>query len=394
MILFMKVPTLRFPQFSGEWEEKKLGDIGKIITGSTPETTKKEYYNGNRLFVSPIDIQDNRFIYQTKTTLTDLGFSKGRTIPKNSVLFVCIGSTIGKVAQTKENCITNQQINSIIVQKNKYSDNFLYSLLEHNAKKIKLLAGEQAVPIINKTTFSKIELFLPEFEEQQKIADFLTKIDDKIQQLTQKKKLLESYKKGVMQQLFSQQLRFKDDNGQDFPDWEEKTLGDVCICLDNLRKPLNENERQQMKGTIPYWGANNIMDYINNYIFNETIILLAEDGGNFSDYRTRPIANISHGKCWVNNHTHVLKAKQNILFNEFLFFSLVHKNITAYISGGTRTKLTKGEMQKIIIDIPSLEEQTKIANFLTAIDAKINLVEQQLTLTKEYKKGLLQQMFV
>ncbi|MDQ1340034.1 MAG: type restriction enzyme subunit, partial [Campylobacterota bacterium] len=206
--------------------------------------------------------------------------------------------------------------------------------------------------------------------------------------------LLEQYKKGVMQKIFSQKLRFRDDDGVEYPEWVEKKLGEVAECLDNLRKPLNDEERQKIKGNIPYWGANNIMGYVNDYLFDETIVLLAEDGGNFNEYKTRPIANISYGKCWVNNHTHVLRGKKNILINEFLFYSLVHKNITAYVSGGTRAKLTKGEMLKIKIDMPTLNEQSKIANFLSSIDTKISQTEQQLEATKQFKKALLQKMFV
>lgn len=163
--------------------------------------------------------------------------------------------------------------------------------------------------------------------------------------------------------------------------------------MDYKRKPLNDSERQLMKGEIPYWGANNIMSYVNDFIFDETIVLLAEDGGNFNEYKTKPIANLSHGKCWVNNHTHVLKGKP-FLLNEFLFHSLAHKNITAHITGGTRPKLTKGSMLKIQFDLPCFEEQKKIVTFLTALSDKILNTQKQLDLTKHYKQGLLQQMFI
>jgi type I restriction enzyme S subunit len=151
---------------------------------------------------------------------------------------------------------------------------------------------------------------------------------------------------------------------------------------------------KKRKGNIPYWGANNIMDYLNDYIFDETIILLAEDGGNFNEFKTKPIANISYGKCWVNNHTHVLRKIDNISTNEFLFYSLVHKNITGYVSGGTRAKLIKSEMLKIKLNLPSIKEQNKIATFLTSIDQKITQTTQALEQMKRFKKGLLQGMFV
>ena len=132
------VPKLRFKEFSGEWEEKKLNDVGLITTGSTPSTSISEYYWGERLFVSPVDIHGNRYINKTKTTLTELGFSKGRKVVKDSVCFVCIGSTIGKVAQLTEDSLTNQQINCITANNKNFND-FVYSLLELKASKIKLV---------------------------------------------------------------------------------------------------------------------------------------------------------------------------------------------------------------------------------------------------------------
>ena len=174
---------LRFKDDSGndypEWEEKRLGEIGKIITGSTPPTSNVEYYNGDNLFVSPADINERRYIAKTKTTLTSIGLSKGRAIRKGSVLFVCIGSTIGKVAQAGRDCITNQQINAIEADSN-FSNEFIFSLLVLNGSRIKLLAGVQAVPLINKTDFSRLKYNFPCLEEQQKIANFLSSIDTKI----------------------------------------------------------------------------------------------------------------------------------------------------------------------------------------------------------------------
>ena len=184
-----------------DWEEKELGEIGEIVTGSTPSTLMKDYYNGERLFVSPIDIQQSRFINNTVTTLTELGYSKGRCIKKGSILFVCIGSTIGKVAQAGKDLITNQQINSVIPF-DAYNNDFIFSTLQFYAPKIRTLAAEQAVPIINKTTFSKVAMHIPNIEEQQKIANFLTGIDNKINAVGRQLEQTQVYKKGLLQQMF------------------------------------------------------------------------------------------------------------------------------------------------------------------------------------------------
>ncbi|WP_339848265.1 restriction endonuclease subunit S [uncultured Dokdonia sp.] len=196
---------LRFKSDDGkdfpDWEEKRLGEVGKIITGSTPPTSNPNYYNGEYLFVSPADINTSRYIVSTKTSITQLAFSKGRKIAKGAVLFVCIGSTIGKVAQAGSDCITNQQINAIVALK-EYSNEFIYSLLELFGSRIKLLAGVQAVPLINKTEFSKLKYKFPRLEEQKKIARYLSSIDTKIEAVTHQITQTQTFKKGLLQQMF------------------------------------------------------------------------------------------------------------------------------------------------------------------------------------------------
>jgi type I restriction enzyme S subunit len=199
-----RVPKVRFKEFKDDrkWELKELGKVAEIITGNTPSTKEPSFYGGEKMFVSPADINDNRIVSQTKTTLTELGFSKTRQIKSNSVLFVCIGSTIGKIAQNKYECATNQQINSLVAL-NGYSSDFLYSLLDSNSKEIASIAGKHAVPLINKTSFSAVKLpFPPKKEEQQKIASCLSALDELINAQTDKIEQLQQHKKGLMQGLF------------------------------------------------------------------------------------------------------------------------------------------------------------------------------------------------
>ncbi|MHB1332172.1 MAG: restriction endonuclease subunit S [Sulfuriferula sp.] len=196
-------PRLRFPEFqnAGEWEETSIGQLGEVVTGSTPSTARPEYYGGDRMFVSPADISDGRFIEKTKTTLTALGFEETRPIKANSILFVCIGSTIGKIAQNRHECATNQQINSVVPNSNN-DHGFIYYALSGMADEIANLAGIHAVPIVNKSLFSSVELLVPKPPEQQRIADCLTSLDDLIAAQTQKLNSLKTHKKGLMQQLF------------------------------------------------------------------------------------------------------------------------------------------------------------------------------------------------
>ncbi len=199
-------------------------------------------------------------------------------------------------------------------------------------------------------------------------------------------------KKALMQQLLTGKKRLLDENGERFRgEWKKVHLSKCAECLDNKRVPLNSEERSAMRGQIPYWGANGIVDYINKHIFDETIVLLAEDGGYFDEYSSRPIANISHGKCWVNNHAHILRAKSNCT-NEWIYCSLVHKNILAFVNGGTRAKLNKSDMLLIGIYLPTLQEQQKIVEVLKAADQEIEALQNKLEALKQEKKALMQQL--
>ncbi|GKT25217.1 restriction endonuclease subunit S [Acidovorax sp. SUPP3334] len=196
-------PRLRFPEFrdAAAWEPKAIGQLGEIVTGSTPSTVKSEYYGGDRHFVSPADISDNRFIEKTKTTLTELGFLETRPIKANSIFFVCIGSTIGKIAQNKQECATNQQINAVVPSAEN-SDGFVYYAISGIADKIANIAGKQAVPIVNKSLFSSVGLSVPNLPEQKRIADCMSSLDETIFTNSQVLEALKNHKKGLMQQLF------------------------------------------------------------------------------------------------------------------------------------------------------------------------------------------------
>ncbi len=197
------VPQVRFKEWQDTegWAEKPLGHVAEIITGNTPSTNDSNNYGGSKMFVSPADISENRYVIQTKTTLSEKGYSTTRHVKENSVLFVCIGSTIGKVAQNKIECATNQQINSIVPNKG-YSSNFIYSTLENDSLKIASLAGIHAIPIINKTAFSSVLVSFPSLKEQQKIADCLTSLDALIAAASGQLAALKAHKKGLLQQLF------------------------------------------------------------------------------------------------------------------------------------------------------------------------------------------------
>ena len=195
------IPTIRFQGFTDAWEQRKLIEISDIVTGTTPPTKDKDNYGGDRLFVSPADIQGNRYVDETITTLTEKGYALGRELRAGTTLFVSIGSTIGKVAQIKESATTNQQINAVIPNV-EMDDNFVFTMLENEAEKIKKLAATQAVPIINKTTFGETEIQFPKKEEQTRIGEYFSNLDSLITLHQHKCEALKEAKKFFLQKMF------------------------------------------------------------------------------------------------------------------------------------------------------------------------------------------------
>ena len=168
-------------------------------------------------------------------------------------------------------------------------------------------------------------------------------------------------------------------------------IEDCCHILNYLRFPMNSEQRFEMKGEFPYYGANGVQDYINKWRFDDDLILIAEDGGNFEQFATRPIAYRVHGKCWVNNHAHVLKAKDDFS-QEYIFYALEHKNILFYIAGGTRSKLNQSELKKISINHPGKQEADRIGEILKTTDYAIANTEALIAKYQLIKTGLMQDL--
>ncbi len=177
----------------------------------------------------------------------------------------------------------------------------------------------------------------------------------------------------------------------DVRDWEEKPLRDVVHFLDGRRKPIKEADRTAIQGNYPYYGASGIIDYINDYIFDEDLILLGEDGENIVS-RNLPLVFKVSGRCWVNNHAHVMKPKApNHL--EFLVQYMESLSYIKYNSGGAQPKLNQAVCKTIPLLLPTPPEQQKIAECLTSIDDLITAETQNLNALKTHKKGLMQKLF-
>ncbi|MBS1573167.1 MAG: restriction endonuclease subunit S [Bacteroidetes bacterium] len=359
-----------------------MGEIGEIVTGSTPPTNDESYYGGEHLFVSPADIQTNRYVNNSKTTLTLKGFRKGRKVKKGSSLFVCIGSTIGKVAQASEDCVTNQQINSIVSLE--HNADFVFSLLEFSSKKIKLLSAEQAVPIINKTTFSNFQINIPSLSEQAKIASFLSIIDERIQ--TQNKIIegLGVIKSEIIKKIFSQNLRFKVDNQDDFSVWKKRKLGDIAV---KKSSNISANSLEENQGEYKVYGASGLLKLIDFYKEIEPYIAIVKDGAGVGKLF------LCEKKSSVLGTLDIIKNKE-MSDLKFLYYLLSTLDFSKFTTGSTIPHIYFKDYSNEIIGLPTHEEQLKIANFFSLIDSKIDIETQFLNKLEEQKKFLLQQMFV
>ena len=234
---------------------------------------------------------------------------------------------------------------------------------------------------------------LPKLEEQQKIADCLSSIDDLISAEDKKLSALKNYKKGLMQKLFPVEGKTVPESR--FPEfsnsraWSMKSLSKICINLDSKRIPITGNKRKS--GSTPYYGASGIVDYIDGFIFDEYLLCVSEDGANLVA-RTYPIAFSIAGKTWVNNHAHVLKFQND--FTQVLVENyLNHIDLSDYLTGMAQPKLNRAKLDIIPIPLPDEKEQKKIANFLSSVDELLTAQTDKIEALKKHKTGLMQGLF-
>ncbi|MGR7814582.1 restriction endonuclease subunit S [Lacinutrix undariae] len=374
------VPKLRFKEFEGEWEKYKVGELCDCIV---PGRNKPKKFEGNIAWITTPDIEHSSYIYYSKS---GLGISKeeaknvgSKIVPKDSVIISCVGD-LGLVAIAGVELVINQQLHAFLPSQ-KVDHRFIMYSICTQAKHIDKVATKTAVPYMNKDNCNSIPIYKASIKEQQKIANFLTAVDTKIQQLNTKKEHLEQYKKGVMQQLFSQQLRFKDENGEAFADWEEKKLGEVCASIKSGKSKSSDN------GSFPLYGSTGIIGKCDDFSHNGFFILIARVGANAGTI------NVVDDKFGVSDNTLVVICDDNT-YSKFIYFFLDFYNLNRLIFGSGQPLITGGQLKSLKFNVPCFEEQQKIANYLSAIDLKIEAVNTQISNTQAFKKGLLQQLFV
>ena len=379
------VPELRFPEFEGEWVQKKMSDLFIINAGG--DVLKKNVSKVKTAkFKYPIyaNAEKNKGLY---------GFSDIYKVEGKTLTIAGRGVHIG-IAHTR-----NEKyfpIVRLLVLKPK--TNQIVKFFEYQFNNQNIYIESTGVPQLTSPQVSIYKVYSPSLPEQQKIANFLTAIDNRIQILEKKKTLLEQYKKGMMQKIFSQEIRFKDDDEKAFPSWEVKKLRDL-ITFSNGKghEKYIRNKGKFIVVNSKFISTNGkVRKYCDSQISplqKRSIVMVMSDVPNGK----------ALAKCFLIDEDDKYTLNQRIcsLFektntnNEYLIFILNrNKYYLKFDSGVGQTNLKKNEVLNCPVNLPCYSEQTKIANFLTAIDKKIELVNQQLEHSKTYKKGLLQKMFV
>ena len=402
-----KVPELRFPEFEGEWFEKRLSDL---LTFKNGVNAAKEDYGDGYKFINVLDIIQNDYITHDRilgsVNIPEAEFQKN-IVQYGDILFQRSSETREEVGQA--NVYLDKDIPAtfggfVIRGKKKvdFDPSYMNALLKttRSRKEITSKSGGSTRYNVGQDTLSSVVIHTTDLEEQQKIASFLTAIDERIQLLQKKRSNLEEYKKGVMQKLFSQEIRFKDENGNHFPDWEEKKLGEIGEIITG--KTPSTTEKELWNGNIDFITPTDIIEE-NKYqkmvartvretdkmrILSEgTIVYTCIASIGKMAITTKPsITNQQINSLIVNDH----------YLNEFVYYALLEltPKIKATQANTTLPIINKTEFSKFKLFFPCIKEQMKIAAFLSTLDDSIESIRVKIEGSIEYKKGLLQKMFV
>lgn len=400
------VPALRFPEFTDTWKHDSLVSITEKIgdglhgTPTYSNSTGIHFVNGNNLVDGRIAINDStKQVSYGEYTKNDKGLN-------DKTLLISINGTIGNIARYRnEKVMLGKSVGYFVFKNNR---DFYFHLL--NSDKIqKYFISEltgSTIKNLSLRTLRETVVFTPSLPEQQKIASFLTAVDAKIELLTKRKTLLEQYKKGLVQQLFSQQIRFKDGEGNDFPEWEEKQFEEVFERITRKNKENNTN-------VLTISGQYGLISQIE--FFNKSVA--AQD---LTGYYLLEKGDFAYNKSYSNGYPmgaikRLTAYPKGVVSTLYICFQIKTGYSADFYDQYSNSGFINHEIQKIAqegarnhgllnvsvveffrditLACPSKEEQDKISHFLYSIDQKVSSAIQQLDLAKTHKKGLLQQLF-
>jgi type I restriction enzyme S subunit len=394
------MPQLRFLGFDGEWKFEKFGKIATNKSGKFNPIKESS-------FTKCIELE--HLGTETGQLLGYIDGSNSGSIKnkfdEGDILFGKLRPYLKKYLQAPFQGVCSSEI--WVLKGVKITNSFLYQIVQTN--KFIDLANQSSGSKMPRADWNVVEncvFTFPTLPEQQKIASFLSAVDEKIQQLSRKKELLEQYKKGVMQQLFSGKLRFKDENGNDYADWEEKKLGDVFYVVRGNGISKDKLSQDGTSGCILYGELYTkykevIFKVISRTDSTEGVLssigdLLIPSSTTTTGIDLANITALNEEKILLGGDITILRTKRDISNVFFAYYLTNYKKfeIAAFAQGSTIVHLSYNHFKVLMINFPSKEEQQKIANFLSSIDAKIESANQQIAQTQCFKKGLLQQLFV
>lgn len=395
------VSKLRFPEFEDAWVDSTIDEIADFRRGTFPQPygLKKWYDDENGFpFIQVYDVGDDlRLKERTKRQISDLAKAQSVLVPKGSIVLTIQGS-IGRIAVTQYDACCDRTLLIFTGFKVPIAEMYFVYALFLRFEIEKRIAVGGTIKTITKEKLRVFPIPLPTLPEQRKIADFLTAVDGRIGQLIQKKAWLTDYKKGVMQQLFTQAIRFKDDHGNDFPDWEENEFEMIAEKSKAKHNPTKSEEEwpcvelesltQNTGKLLEIFSSSEQKSIKNKFVAGEVLF------GKLRPYLRKYFHADFEGVC--SSEIWVLRGKT--VKNEYLFQLIqTHKfNQAANVSSGSKMPRSDWDfLSSIPFSHPSSpDEQTKIADYLSAIDRKVENVATQITETQTFKRGLLQQMFV
>ena len=381
-----KVPELRFKGFSGDWENLTLGDLGSVAMNKRIFKHQTSASGDVPFFkIGTFGKQPDAFISSTLFN----EYKAKYPYPAGGDLLLSASGSIGRVVEYKGEKQYFQDSNIVWLKHDGRIDNsFLkvfYSMVKWSG-----LEGSTIKRLYNKNILDT-EINTPERPEQTAIGNTFQKLDSLINQYQQKHDQLNNIKKAMLEKMFPKQgettpeIRFKGFSGE----WKEAVLSDFAEKFDNLRVAVTAKDR--ITGSTPYYGANGIQDYVEGFTHDGEYILLAEDGAN--DLKNYPIHYVN-GKVWVNNHAHVLKAKESFS-NIFIKYALNNVDFEPFLVGGGRAKLNASIMMNLVLAITTdVEEQTIIGNYFQKLDTLISQHQNQITKLNNIKQACLSKMFI
>ena len=380
-------PSLRFPEFTGEWEECVLGDYGKVVTGNTPPTKDIENYeNGTYLWASPADLGTHKLISETKTKLSSKGFTKTRPLSKGSVLVTCIGSTIGKTGMATREMSTNQQINSIVVNENNDNE-FVYYVVQSAFPHYLSSIAVQAVPIISKSSFELLPSKRPSLQEQNKIGKFLSLLDERISTQHRLIEDLKKFKCAIVEKLYSE-IQGKE--------YSYRQLFEIINERNSRLEYSNVLSASQEKGMVNREDLNLDIKFelsnINTYKIvreGDYVIHLRSFQGGFAFSNMVGVCSPAYT---------IMRPKKLLEYGYLSYYFTSRKFIKSLIivTYGIRDgrSINVDEWLDMKNIIPSKEQQQHILRTIRGFENKIEVEEMYASCLSKQKQYLLRQMFI